>query len=96
VYQAFYSCFDPKVVSRLPEELKDRGFYYMAKNCRWENSPITNESRVSFYKAFGITPDDQIMLEQSWEKIKLADFQLVSAMHPNDAPRESSPLTPRW
>jgi len=96
VYQAFYSCFDPKVVSRLPEELKDRGFYYMAKNCRWENSPITIESRVSFYKAFGITPDDQIMLEQSWEKIKLADFQLVSAMHPNDAPRESSPLTPRW
>jgi hypothetical protein len=96
VYQAFYSCFDPKEVTRLPEELKDRGFYHMARNCRWENTPVTDESRVSFYKAFGITPDEQRRLETRWKNYRLADFTLAQSADPNTDHRESSPIMPRW
>jgi len=91
VYQSFYRCFDPGKAKSVPEELSQRGFFHMAKGCRWTNAPITVDARVSFYKAFGVTPDDQILLETTWDKMRLRQFV------EQDGPslRWCSPIHPR-
>jgi hypothetical protein len=38
----------------------------MARGLRAESTPITPEARVSFWRAWGITPDQQEMLERQY------------------------------
>jgi len=96
VLQAFYACFEPWEVARLPDELTSRGFYHMSKGMKWRGIPISDDSRISFYKAFGVTPDDQLLLEAQWKEIKLTHLPSIEPRHPNHLPRWSSPLHPRW
>jgi hypothetical protein len=42
------------------------GFEHMARGLRAESTPITPEARVSFWRAWGITPDQQEMLERQY------------------------------
>lgn len=45
------------------------GFWYMARGLRCK-SAVIDEARVSFWRAFGVTPDEQVALEavyQGWE-----------------------------
>jgi hypothetical protein len=93
VYQAFYQCFEPDVKARIPEELKDRGFYHMSAGTKWTNMDICVESRVSFYKAFGITPDDQEMLERHFGNIVLSKLPVSGPGYIHN--RVCSPLHPR-
>lgn len=46
------------------------GFYYMRKGMNEKVREITVEARVSFWKAFGITPDVQIFMEQQYSDIR--------------------------
>lgn len=96
VLQAFYQTFEPWDVNRLPDELVSRGFYHMAKGMKWRGLPITEDSRVSFYKAFGILPDDQLLLESTWSGIKLREHSDRGPLSTNHLPRWASPLKPRF
>ncbi len=48
-----------------------RGYYYVGRDVR--TKPITTQARVSFFKAFGITPDEQIALEGKYQRYAMAD-----------------------
>jgi len=43
---------------------RNSGFFRMAVGLYGRTAPITEESRVSFWKAFGVTPRDQILMEE--------------------------------
>lgn len=44
--------------------LSDSGFMHLAKASDREGVPITDDARVSFWRAFGIVPDTQIEMER--------------------------------
>jgi hypothetical protein len=96
VLQAFYSTFEPGVTKRIPEELKHRGFYRMARGMKWRGLPVTDEARLSFYKAFGVYPDDQVFLEREWSSMKLRELPYREPQQPNHHPRWVTPIQPRW
>lgn len=49
------------------EKIRDSGLGYMSKGVK--GAVVNAESRASFWRAFGIVPDLQIALEQSWPEI---------------------------
>jgi len=55
-------------------ELFESGMQFLAKGMDPKYQPPTDEARVSFYKAFSITPDMQIALERS---IRTSDTQIT-------------------
>jgi len=58
------------------EAVRDSGLGYMARGLE-ANDFISPESRVSFYKAFGMTPDMQVSLEQEFTLHDLAAPKLI-------------------
>lgn len=64
----------------------DTGFYHMAIGMKRHTRPITPESRVSFWLAFGIQPHDQETLEryhQTWDPVRpIEDWDEPPPLHP--------------
>lgn len=46
------------------------GFEHMARGLTYSGTPITAEARVSFWRAWGITPDQQEVLEQQYQGLE--------------------------
>jgi len=57
----------------------DYGFAHLVKGIKYLNAPITPEARVSFYLAFGILPDTQVMIEEHFAK-RIAKFKTVKEL----------------
>lgn len=45
----------------------DTGSWYLARGMDNFKRPVTPEARVSYYKAFGVTPDEQVAMEQYYQ-----------------------------
>jgi hypothetical protein len=55
---------------------------------------VTDESRASFYYAFGVTPDEQIALEQAYDAIQdLTDGTPLMSATPAHICDKENPLT---
>lgn len=52
-------------------ELEDGGLKWWSKGMKNQPSEITWQSRVSYYLAFGISPTDQILLEERYDNMTL-------------------------
>lgn len=66
VLGAFYNIFD--VGETTPRQL-ETGMDYLARGLEGKRSSPTAEARDSFFAAFGITPDEQVALEQFYDTI---------------------------
>lgn len=98
VLSAFYEMFDagvalPKVV---PESLEERGLYRSSRGLKYRNVPITSAARASFYNAFGILPDCQVLLESHFKKFKICNFKDMGNIDPWKLPTIPSPIPPRF
>lgn len=51
--------------------LTDTGWHYLKEGLSSETRPITEQSRVSFYDAFGVTPADQLAAENDLLGIRI-------------------------
>jgi hypothetical protein len=60
--------------SDLAESLREQWRYKFSRECKFEDLEPTSESRYSFWLAFGITPDEQIALEQGFQPLKMAEI----------------------
>jgi hypothetical protein len=60
--------------SDLAEALREQWKYKFSRECKFEDLEPTPESRYSFWLAFGITPDEQIALEQGFQPLKMAEI----------------------
>jgi len=69
IFQSFYSWFCRSAKPWRPEE----GNYYwhyrqeLAAGMESRKSPVTWETRISFYHAFDITPQEQVLLEKYYD-----------------------------
>lgn len=75
VWQQFYAMF-PKNGRKASHAqtiggLIDSGMWHLKGNMEYRQLPIGPDQRVSFWKAFGILPDDQILLEEQFAQQKL-------------------------
>jgi len=68
----------------------DSGLGYMATGVR--GGRVSDRGRVSFWRAFGITPDLQIAMEQSWPAIHYDDLPPLTNF--TDCQYSSNPL--KW
>jgi len=59
-----YHSWQTHRVRRTPTDLVNSGFYRMAEGMKRTHCEPDSDTRVSFYKAFGWTPDTQRAIEQ--------------------------------
>lgn len=80
VWESFYQSIriDGKLGGGL-EHVYDSGLGFMAKGVA--KAVINDQSRFSFYLAFGIDPDLQLAIETSWPGIEWCPPPLVSTYH---------------
>lgn len=89
VWQAFYGAFIRASNGAKPrEDDQHTGFKMLGVGLEPKFRPITQQSRYSFYLAFGITPDMQVALEQHYDSLNLQ-------FHPEDPSCDITYL-PAW
>ncbi len=77
VFQALYSAY---VRMGLPSNMASAtymecGAMFLARRMEAKAQPITTTARVSFYSAFGVTPDEQIVLEQHYSRLEMGSIR---------------------
>lgn len=85
VLDAFYQMYQRsgKVVERWRNTYEVRGFEYMAANMHRRGKPILPETRLSYYVAFGLLPDEQEALERHFASMHI---QRVTPSPPTEIP----------
>jgi len=78
VMQSFYLMLRRSAGSVAPSVLERNGFYYLSQNMSRGVSRVSDEARISFYKAFGINIWRQIELERYYDRVLVRGQQLVS------------------
>lgn len=72
------------------ERVNECGAYYWSRGV--QSCQVTDEARASFYFAFGITPDQQLALEEAYDSI--TDVSSVTPVTWNPPPRQLDTLNP--
>jgi hypothetical protein len=60
--------------SDLAESLREKWRYKFSREGKFEDIDPTPESRYSFWLAFGLTPDEQIALEQGFSPLRMGEI----------------------
>jgi hypothetical protein len=80
VYQSIYKSWrtghDPLIDPSL-----ESGMYYLSLGMECKESAVTLESRISFWRAFGVTPDEQEALEQYFSEQNVTYTDPIDANH---------------
>lgn len=71
--------------------IMETGMSFMAKRMVDTGRTISEESRYSFFLAFGVTPDDQRLIESYYQSLHLAHSSPVPLDHPHLITASSSP-----
>lgn len=66
VFGAFYSSLDRKYRKSSRETIRYSGLWYMSQGMHHKFEPPSTLSRVTFWEAFDITPDEQVALEEHY------------------------------
>lgn len=70
VMQSFYQMLGRGVGnSKVDQDKSMSGMKYMALGLDPKIEPITDEARLSFWKAFGFTPTEQVTLESAYDRL---------------------------
>jgi len=71
VWPSFYQMFEGRGGdNQISEHLRNSGWHHLRGSLSFRDVAITAEARCSFYFAFGITPDEQEVLEAHFRSIK--------------------------
>lgn len=74
VYQEFYSMLERSGLAsdvRMDVSLQASGFFRMAQGMRRGHAEVQDDTRVSFWEAFGIPPSQQVAIEERLREISL-------------------------
>lgn len=69
VFCEFYEFLRRGAGSRIDKDLSMTGFKFLARGMNHSKLPVTDAGRVSFWLAFGITPDEQCALEAAYRAL---------------------------
>lgn len=70
VFCEFYEALRRGAGSRIDRDSTPSGFKMLAKGMNMRGQPVTDRCRSSFFRAFDITPDEQIALEEHYRNIR--------------------------
>lgn len=81
IVRAFYHCLSRQLSGgtdakerKLQEFLmRNSGTYWNSKGCSSGTDTVTDEARLSFYRAFGITPSEQRAIEAEYHQLHLGE-----------------------
>jgi len=70
-FYRMYSRWGRGQVSKMRDSnlFMDSGFYHLSAGVHLDSDEITPESRLSYYLAWGVTPDEQLMLERHFDTL---------------------------
>jgi hypothetical protein len=72
IFGSFYRCLARGASSRrLKYQIEVCGLYRFSQGMSRQDEFVSDETRVSFYKAFGITPDRQRAIETEYDQMQL-------------------------
>ncbi len=72
IFNELYACYVRSGKRcRVPESLLPWSFTNMCKGMKRGYSPVSPETRASFWQAFGITPDEQLAIESEIRKVRI-------------------------
>nr|WRQ65479.1 RNA-dependent RNA polymerase [Tolivirales sp. gcode 6] len=74
VYNKFYKTFPQKHSAANFQEVApmvESGFYMLSKGLKYESAEIQPRTRYSFWLAFGITPKEQLVLEDHFDGVQV-------------------------
>lgn len=72
VFQEFYRAYQRSGLRReIPQGLLPWSFRHMSDGMKREYGPVTPAARSSFYDSFGITPDEQLCLEEYYSQLQI-------------------------
>lgn len=79
IFQSYYSLYNRfGVSSKMKDSVQfQSGFLHLSKGLHPRVRPVTEEARESFYLAFGVTPDEQIALEEYYDTLDLSGYETV-------------------
>lgn len=82
------------VVPKWAKSYEITGMSYLAHGMNRRGLPVLSSTRLSYYIAFGLLPDEQIMLEQYFDKLSIPRCLPVSPLDrfPDDQPLPSAEL----
>lgn len=69
VYKEFYSALGRDAGVRVDRDLVETGLQRLAKGMNMNGSTVTAEARASFFRAFKISPDEQIAMEHHYKQV---------------------------
>lgn len=70
VFNEFYSALGRGAGVRVDRDLVETGLKRLAKGMNMNGVSVTTSARVSFFRAFDISPDEQVAMEQHWSTIQ--------------------------
>jgi len=95
VWQAFYECmWTPQQSMHASGRVRDSGFGYMASGVT--GGVLTDEARVSFWRAFGITPSAQEALESMDPGFNYAEYSAWTKQAINNYKSDYANLLAIW
>jgi len=69
------------------------GMWHLAQRLEVRRTQVTTEARISFYEAFGLLPDHQILLEKEFEATDLRPYQPFPDVDFNTFPHRTDIIT---
>lgn len=78
IMQSFYQMLKRNAQGAAPIALERNGFYYLSRDMSRITREPTDESRISFYRAFGINIWRQVEIERYYSAVAISGEQLVS------------------
>lgn len=76
IFSAFYAAMSDRKANSL-HLLEQSGLYYLSAGME-SSGVVTDENRVSFYNTFGVTPGEQVLIEQHYRNMKRGEVQQTS------------------
>lgn len=89
VFQAFYQSYVRASRGNngyLTDLEKESGFHNMTRGMARKAKPVTTAARVSFWKAYGIMPDEQITIEEYFDNFTPSFCEITTTTDSHPAP----------
>lgn len=71
IFCEFYRCLERGAGTRIDKDLTMSGFKFLARGMDASHKPVTDQARLSFWEAFGITVGHQLNIEAHYRALTL-------------------------
>lgn len=82
-YYSYMKQGNPKSRMCNDREISNMAFYYWGRNMEHTYESILDETRMSYYHAFGVPPHRQMLIEKRFQQVSWIDLEIMHQQLPN-------------